>query len=911
MNWTGLWRRREPEEELDEEIRSHFHMAVNDRVDRGEDPLTAERGARREFGNEALVRETTRDMWTGAAWERFAQDMKYGLRRIRSHKGFALLAILTLALGVGVNTAIFTLLRAVMFNSLPVHRPAELYRLGRGDNCCVMTGYQNGQDFALFSWELYQNLRDGTPEIRTLAAFQAAPGTVNVHRAGSSDPGTSFKTEFVSANYFDLFGIRPVIGVFFSEAADRRGAAPALVLSYRAWQNWLGGDPAILGESLLIKGRSFTIIGVAPPSFYGETLRADPPDAWLPAATEPLLEGANSVVDRPGRMWLYLMGRVPPGASRRAIESKINVEAKRWFYSQAGTQLTEKTRRAIEDQFIPLTASARGVDVMSIAYRNGLLLLMSLSSLVLLIACANVANLLLARAAALAVQNALKVALGASRARMLRLALIDSLVLSLGGGAAGLGLAFATTRSIVKLAFRGAHYVPIDATPSLPVLGFALLVAVCTGLLFGIGPAWMETRSDPTAVLGGASRTTPATTLLPQRILIVAQAMLSFVLLTGAGLLTESLWNLENQHFGFRTDQRIIVKVNAAFKDYSPQRATATYRALQEQLAGLPAVAGVGLAGYLPMTGNNRNGHIFLEGAGDNYQPGDVSYDRVGAGFFDAIGTRLLQGRVIQAYDQTGSRRVAVVNQTFVARYCKARDPIGMRFGMNGPEHAADYEIVGVVEDAKYQNTYQPPYATFFLSLLQPELNPQGSLASDSLVEGIAVHINTADRDLEPLLRKTIAQVDSNLAVTGVIAYGEQLARSFNRERLLAILTQMFAALALVLASIGLYGTVALSAGRRTAEIGVRMALGANRRQVVAIIVGGGLVPVALGIAIGIPASLVGARLIEHQLFGVSSWNPVAITGAIILLTGCAVVAALVPAIRAAVTDPMRALRTE
>ena len=911
MNWNPLRRRINPDRELDEELRAHLRMAAEDRIGRGEHPLDAERNARREFGNDLLIRETTRDVWAWAACGRIAQDLKYALRRVRSNKGFTLVTVLTLALGIGVNTSIFTLVHAVMFNTLPASRPAELYRLGRGDNCCYMIGYQNGQDFALFSWDLYKTLRAGTPEIRHLAAFGARPQIVAIRRGGGSDPGNSFEAEYVSSNYFDLFGIRPALGAFFNAGDDTRGATPTLVLSHRAWRTYLGSDPGIIGSSLLIKGKPFTVVGVAPPAFYGETLRSDPPDCWLPAATEPLLEGTNNAVDRPAQMWLYLMGRVPAGAPLRALESKINIETKRWFYAHAGTPLTEKTRRSIEDQFVPLTAAAGGVETMSIAYRNGLVLLMSLSSLVLLIACANVANLLLARVTALRAQNSLKVALGASRAHMISQALTDSLILSLFGGATGLAVALATTRLIVSLAFRGARYVPIAAAPSMTVLAFAIAVSLITGLLFGSVPAWIETRSDPADALRGSSRGTPATTMLPQKILLVAQAMMSFVLLTGAGLLTESLWNLQRQHFGFRTDRRIVVKVSPAFKDYTPDRLTGTYRALQERLVRLPGVVSAGLANYLPMTGNNRGAHIWIEGTGDEYQLGDVSYDRVSPGYFETIGTSLLQGRSIDESDRQASRRVAVVNHTFAGRYCKGRNPIGMRFGTRGPEHAADYEIVGVVEDAKYSSTYLPAYATFFLSLLQPEMNPQGSLSGDSLAGGIALHVNASEGNLEPLLRKTIAQVDSNLGVVGVKSYGEQLALYFNKERLLATLTQLFAALALALASIGLYGLVALSAGRRTAEIGVRMALGASRSQVVAMILSGALAPVGLGIAIGIPASLAGVRLIEHQLFGVSAWNPAAMAGSTVLLIGCATMAALVPASRAAVMDPTRALRIE
>ena len=909
MSWNRLWRRPNPNADLEDELRAHFRMAVEDRIQRGEHPLDAERNARREFGNEMLVRETTRDMWSWAWCERLCQDLKYGLRRMHSNKGFTLVTIITLALGIGVNTAIFTLVHAVLLNTLPVSRPSELYRLGKGDNCCVMTGYQNGQDFALFSYELYRTLRDGTPEIQHLAAFQATTQILNARRGGSAGPGESLKAEYVSSNYFDLFGIRPVLGNFFNTSDEVRAAAPTLVLSHRAWQTYLGGARDIVGSNLLIKGRPFTVVGIAPPSFYGDTLRSDPPDCWLPAATEPLMAGSNSLYDRPAKEWLYLMGRIPPGVAVGPLESKVNVAAKRWYYAQAGPELTAKNRQRIEDQVVPILHAGGGIETMSIAYNDGLVMLMWLSSLVLLIACANVANLLLARGTAMRAQNSLKVALGASRARMLRQALTDSLMLSVLAGAGGLALAFGATRLIVLLAFRGARYVPISAAPSPAVLGFALAVSLLTGLLFGIVPAWIETRSDPADALRGASRSTPSAALRPQKVLVVVQATLSFVLLAGAGLLTESLWNLENQHFGFRAEERIIVKVNPAVKDYAPERLTRTYRVLQDRLSGLPGVRDVGLAFYLPMTGNNWNTLAWAEGGGDTPLPGTVSFDRVSPGYFEAIGTRLLRGRSILESDGMPTRRVVVVNQTFVQRYCKGRDAIGMRFGMDGPKHAADYEVVGVVEDAKYDGAYRPAYATVFLPLQQPELNANGALSMDSFLGGIALHVDGGGSGIEPLLRRTIAEVDPNLGVIGVQAYTEQLALNFNKERLLARLTQLFGMLALVLASIGLYGLVALSAGRRTAEIGIRMALGASRAKVVLMILRGALVQLSLGIAIGIPICLTGARWIQHQLFGVSAYNPILMAGAAVLLIGCASVAALVPASRAARADPMRALR--
>jgi predicted permease len=906
-----FWRRKRLERDFSSELRAHIDLEADGLRAEGLSEDEAYARARKTFGNVTLSEEhfyeSSRVLWL----EHLRQDLGYAFRQLGRNKAFTFVTVATLALGIGANTAIFTLLHKVMLNTLPVNRPGELYRLGRGDNCCEMSGFQNGQDFALFSYGLYKTLRDGTPEMKNMAAFQATPQIVSVRRIGTSELARSAVAEYVTENYFNLFEIQPAAGNFFKASNGLRGTAAVAVLSYRAWQSRYGRDPGVIGSSLLIAGKPFTVVGIAPPKFYGETLRSDPPEIWMPVAAEPLVAGTNNLFARFDMFWLYVIGRAPRGTNLGSLQSKINVQAKRWYYSKAGSDLSPKDRRDIDEQFIPLTGASGGVGVMSIAYRDGLFLLMSLSSLVLLIACANVANLLLARGTTLRTQISLRLALGASHGRIARQMLTDSVLLSLLGGAVGLAVAFTATRLILLLAFRGAHYVPIDATPSLAVLGFAFAVSFATGLLFGTMPAWMQSHSDPADALRGASRSTPAATTLPQRLLVIVQAALSLVLLTGAGLLAESLRNLEHQHFGFRTDDRVIVKVNPTFTGYTAERLAGTYDRLREQLSQIPGVISVSLSSYVPMSGNNWNDRVFVEGAGPAPQPGAVSWNRVSATYFETIGTRLLKGRSINEHDRTSSQRIAVVNQTFVELYFKNQNPIGRRFGMGGPEHAADYEIAGVVEDAKYVSTHEPAYPTFFLPLLQFEKKPDGSLAASNNINDIVLHVRDTSSNLEPLVRKTIDDVDSNVAVLDILSYGEQLSLQFNQERLIATLTGLFGLLALVLASVGLYGLVTLAVARRTAEIGVRVALGATRGRVVAMILRGAIIQVCLGLAIGFPLTLAGARLIQRQLFAVSSYDPAVLAGAALLLGGCAVIAALLPARRAAIIDPMLALRIE
>jgi predicted permease len=898
-----FWRKRS-EADFSAELRSHLALEAERLRAEGVSEDEAYRRARKMFGNvtraEERFYESHRWLWL----EHLGQDARQAFRQLWHNKVFTLVAMATLALGIGANTAIFTLVHAVMFNTLPVNRPEELYRLGAGNNCCAMTGYQEGQDFALFSYDLYRNLRDGTPEIKNMIAFQPSPGIESIRRAGSSEPAEPAVAEYVSSNYFELFGIRPAAGRFFPARSEPRGSEAVAVMSYRAWRTRYGGDPAVVGSSFMTAGKPFLVIGIAPPSFYGETLRKDPPDFWFPLAVHDLFARADV-------FWLYVMGRVPAGAQLRTLESKINVETKRWYLARGGARLGARHRSDIERQYVPLTSAKGGVGLMRIAYREGLLLLLSLSSLVLLIACANVANLLLAQGTARRAQTSLRLALGASRGRITSEALTASVLLSLLGGAAGLWVAFGTGRLILLLAFRGAHYVPIAATPSIAVLGFAFVVSLVTGLVFGLAPAWLATRSDPADALRGASRSTPITAALPQRLLVIGQAALSLVLLTGAGLLTQSLRNLEHQHFGFRTDGRLLVKVNANFADYTALRLAGAYRRLQERLLRIPGVISASLALDLPMSGNNRNTRIYVDGGGTEPQPGAVTWNRVSAGYFETIGTRLLEGRTIGEADQTAARQIAVVNQTFAARYFNGRSPIGGHFGKDGPEHSADYEIVGIVEDAKYQSGYTPAPPMFFLPLAQFEKTPAGTLARTSSIGNIALHTSANAGNLEPLVRRAIAEVDSNISVLDVVRYTEQLSLQFNQERLLATLTALFGLVALLLASVGLYGLVTLAVSRRTAEIGVRMTLGASRGNVVTGIVRNAFGQVALGIAIGLPLTLGAAQLLRHRLFGVSVYDLWTLAGAAILLAVCALGAALIPATRAARVDPIQALRVE
>ncbi len=843
------------------------------------------------------------------------QDLRYGLRQLRRNPGFTAVAVVTLALGIGANTAIFTLVHAVMLKSLPVANPRQLYRLGDNDNCCVLNGFQGS--FSLFSYSLYRQFRDHTPEFSELAAFQSITMTLSVRRSGASAPAEPAVGEFVSGNYFTTFGIRAFAGRALTPADDTPSAPPVAVMSYRAWQQHYALDLAVIGSTFTVNGLPFAVAGVSPPGFFGDTLRSDPPDFWIPLASEPALDRQNSLLNNPAQHWLYAIGRLKSGAQPEPVQSRLTVELQQWFTSQAA-DIPTQYRADIAKQYIRLTPAGSGVASMQSDYTAGLRLLMAVSGLVLLIACANIANLLLARGATRRQEAAVRVALGAPRWRLIREMLTESVLLALVGGAAGLFVAFNGTRAILLLAFRGAHYVPINPSPSLPVLGFAFLLSGITGIVFGVGPAWVTSHSDPAEALRGAGRSTRDRSSLPRRSLVVLQVALSLVLLVGAGLLTKSLHNLEEQSFGFETQGRLVVKIDPLLSGYTPERLSGLYRQLEERLTQIPGVLSASLSGYSPMSQSNWGSSTYVEGrppAANSDDENQSSWVRVGPHYFETIGTRLLRGRVIGEEDTPSSRYVAVINEAFARRFLPREDPIGKHFGVMDPGHSGDYEIVGIVEDAKYLHADEPARPTFFLPLLQipnyADETSRSNMIRSSYIHNIELRVGGQPGNPGPAVRRTLADIDPNLTVLDMISFDEQVSRNFNQERLIVRLTELFGALALILACVGLYGVTAYSVARRTNEIGIRMALGADRAGVLALVLRGALGQIVLGVSIGIPAALAGGRLLASQLYGVKSYDPVILGLAAIVLVTCALVAGLVPARRATKVDPMVALRYE
>jgi putative ABC transport system permease protein len=843
----------------------------------------------------------------------FKEDVGYALRQFAAAPGFTITAVLTLALGIGATTAIFTLVDALMLKALPVARPSELYRVGDVENCCVSVGLQD--DWSLFSYDKYRTFRDGTQGFAELAAFQAGSTLLGVRASGSAQPAESQFGEYVSGNYFSTFGISAYMGRLLTPQDDRKGAAPVAIMNYRTWQQKFGQDPSVVGASFLIDGHPFTVIGVTPPGFFGDRLQ-NPPAYWIPLSDEPMLNASSSILDLPEQDWLDLIGRINPGVDRKKVEAQMHVELQRWLLSPI-SQLQAEERALVPKQTLHLSPGGAGVRTLREEYQAGLRMLMAISAFVLLIACANVANLLLVRAANRGQQTSIRAALGAPRSRQIAQVLTESLVLALLGGILGVAVAFAGTRLILHLAFP-KFYVAISATPSMAVLAFTFGVALVTGILFGVAPAWRTASADPSDALRGAGRSTAGRDSRTQESLVVGQAALSLILLCAAGLLIQSLRNLHHQHLGFETANRYILHIDPNMAGYGPAGLDAFYRQLHQNLAAIPGVAQVSFSLYSPMEGDNWAETVFLEGQAppppDSNQ-NEASWARVSEDYFETMGTKILAGRAFTDHDTENSRRVAVVNQTFAKKFLKGEDPIGKHFGDLDMKFAGVFEIVGVTEDTMYWRPTSKMRPMFFLPARQRVTyeDPRFVNFEDRSHYLNAIELKTMGSlpGLEPQVRRALAQVNPDLAMIDFNRFRDQVEQNFSQKEMIAKLTSLFGALALVLASVGLYGVTAYWVERRTREIGVRMALGADRLKVLQLVLRGAFLEVGIGLAIGIPVSIFAGRGMASELFGVTPYNPTILLGTTAVLSLAALVAALVPAHRAASLDPLRALRTD
>jgi predicted permease len=845
------------------------------------------------------------------------QDITYALRQLRKTPGFTITVLLTLALGIGANSAIFTLVNAILLHNLPVTDPKTLIRIGDKDDCCVNSGWHDNGDYSLFSTDAYSLFKKSLPEFEELAAMEAgyAWRPITVRRAGPQTVAKSFTGTFVSGNYFRVFGLSPAAGRLFMDSDDRKGAPITAVMSYEAWQQDYAADPAVVGSSFYINTKPATIIGVAPKGFYGDRIDTNPPKYFLPMNSMDEVIGAPYFND-PDVEWAYIIGRIKPGSSLPALQTKASGLLKQQL-APLKTFTDQRAQKVLPNTHVVLTPGGGGIQNMQDGYKDHLKLLQWIAALVLLVACANIANLLLVRGMSRRAELSIRSALGAQRSRIVLQLLTESVLLSGMGGLLGLAISYLGAHALLALAFPDQHNMPVNASPSLLVIGFAFVLSLLTGVLFGLAPALMAARTHPAEALRSNARTTAHGASFLQRALVVLQAALSLVLLVAAGLFAQSLNKAENVDMKLDATNRYIAHINPQAAGYKNTEVEPLYQSIIDRFHAIPGVLKVGLATYTPMEENNWSSGVKVQGEPDINK--GASWVKGTPEYFDSVGTRIVMGRGFTSQDMLNAPPVAVVNQEFVKQLFGNRNPIGHRFGFSGPSKVSQdgaHEIVGVVEDTTYTSVYWKNHAMYFLPLTQRAgvgNDPDGPLEKDLSMYAGALVIQTAHPipGFEKMVDDTLAGINPNLTIVKFQAFQQQIDDRFIDERLIARLTSLFGLLALLLAAIGLYGVTAYTVVRRTPEIGIRMALGAARARVIGMVMRGAMLQALIGLAIGIPVAIFCVRYVKSQLYEITSVNTAVMAGAIGVLALAACIAGIIPAFRAASINPVQALRVE
>ncbi|MGA9244347.1 MAG: ABC transporter permease [Silvibacterium sp.] len=844
------------------------------------------------------------------------QDLGYALRQLRKTPGFTITVLLTLALGIGANSAIFTLVNAILLHNLPVVDPKTLVRIGDQDDCCVNGGWNDNGDYSLFSTDTYYMFKKSLPEFEELAAMESgyAWRPITVRRAGPQTVAKSVMGTFVSGNYFRVFGLSPAVGRLFSDADDQKGAPLTVVMSYDAWQQDYAGDPSVVGSAFYINTKPATIIGVAPKDFYGDRIDTNPPKYFLPMNSMDPVIGAPYFSD-PDTQWAYIIGRVKPGTSLAALQVKTSALLKQQF-APLKTFTDQRAQKVLPRTHVVLTPGGGGIQNMQEGYKDHLKLLQWIAALVLLVACANIANLLLVRGMSRKAELSIRSALGAQRSRIVRQLLTESILLSGLGGLLGLAVSYLGAHALLALAFPNQHNMPITASPSPLVIGFAFVLSLVTGVLFGLAPALMAARAQPIEALRSNARTTAHGASFLQRALVVLQAALSLVLLVAAGLFAQSLNKAENVDMKLDATNRYIAHINPQAAGYKNTEVEPLYQTIVDRFHDIPGVLKVGLATYTPMEQNNWGSGVKIQGESDLNK--GASWVKGTSEYFDSVGTHVVMGRGFTSLDKLNAAPVAVVNQEFVKQFFGKRNPIGHHFGFSGPSQAGKdgaHEIVGVVEDTTYTSVYWKNHAMYFLPLTQPAGIPDADnpIEKDQSMYAGAIVIQTAHpiAGFEKIAGDTLASINPNLTIVKFQTFQLQIDDRFIEERLIARLTSLFGVLALLLAAIGLYGVTAYTVVRRTPEIGIRMALGAARSRVIGTVMRGAMLQAVVGLAIGIPVAIFCVRYVKSQLYETTRVNVPVMIVAIGVLMLAAAIASIIPARRAASIDPVQALRIE
>ena len=838
--------------------------------------------------------------------ETLLKDLRYGVRGLLKRRGFAAIAVLTLALGIGANTAIFTLVNAVMLKSLPVEKPEELvlFSDATGEGTSLQDSPTTGK-WTLFSYGSYEYFRDHDQSFEEIAALRSGTSRLSVRQVDSQASAAARASgQLVTGNYFSMLRVRAARGRVLTKDDDKANAQPAAVISHRYWETELNSDPGVVGKSVIINGTNFTVVGVTPREFFGERVRR-PPDFWMPLAFQPQIELRQSFLTNKEAYWLMVMGRLKPGVSMDQAQAGVNLELRQFLTQEAGSELTEQRQKDIQNTFATLVEGQGGISGLRQIYSTPLHMLMAIVGMVLLIACANVGSLLLSRAASRKAEISLRMALGATRPRIIRQLLTESMLLATLGGIAGVLLAQWGVRVLIGLVAKEA---PLNIRPDAGVLLFTVGVSIVAGILFGLVPAIQASRVNLSSAIKEKTRTRSGFMRVSlSSLMVVMQVGLSMVLLTGAGLFARSLLKLQNQDVGFDPNNVMLLGIDPRLAGYKPAELGSLYQQLLNRVGSLPQVRSVSMATYSPMSGTRRSSSIQVPGYEPQRDDDSVAQDiLVGPKYAETLGIPLLRGRDIEQRDTPSSAPVAVVNSAFVERFFKDQNPVGrsFKFDEDEDEKSPGIEIIGVVGDIKSRDAREQPDPIIYRPILQ--VQDQGAFSCT-----IHVRTNSDPTALTTQVRQIINQTDDKLPIFGVTTLSEQVHANLNDERLIAQLVSFFGALALILACIGLYGVMAQGVARRTNEIGIRMALGARGGNIAWMILRETLYLVLAGLVIGLPAALLGAKLIASQLFGLKPADPFTLIAASVVLTVVALLAGYLPARRASRVNPLNALRYE
>jgi predicted permease len=944
----SLRHKQQVENELDEELESYLQASVADKEKSGMSPEKARRAALVELGSRNAVKHQVWSSRWESILESLLQDMRISLRTLAKSPGFTAIALLSIALGIGANTAIFTLIHQVILRNLPVRDPQQLVTFDKGDGGGILGGVDLGFD-GMFPWNFAHQLQNNPGPFQGIASYSSFAPSVSVlppssaGAQGSAASAILAPAVLVSGNYFSLLGAQPAFGRTINHSDNATpGSGAVVVLSDHFWRQSLSADPDILGKTITINGTPFTVVGVMPRQFHGLKLETDPTALWTPIMMQSVILQQPSFLGPGGPYFLDVFARLSPAAStsKAALEQSqlwLNQQIHAGILAKENNPISATRQKEISRINVPLIPAQRGISDMRGEYGNSLIILMAVVVLVLLIACANLANFLLARAATRQREIATRLALGSSRHRIVRQSLIEALTLSMVGGVIGLAIAFAATRALIAFVSQGSTYTTLSSTPDATVLLFTLAASLFTGLLFGLAPAIVSARTGAAGSLSSNARTSQASrgraSRLWPKMLVTAQIILSLLLLVGAGLFLRSLRNLQQQDYGFNRTHLLLAEFDPKLAGYKSPQIAPLHQQLIERLSALPGVRSVALSNNLPIQWGGESSTFKVSG----YTPApkenmSTTINRASGRYFETVGVPIVSGRSILPSDTATSFKVVVISQSLAKQFFPKGNAVGHSLTVDNDSIKGPWQIIGVAKDTRsgdprdkeaVRMTYIPlaQIDPWMPAAATPSNGAAASAANatpapreenqDAFANAILLRTIGDPAQSVAGLRRAVTSIDPNLPLLHIITIHDQISSLMTHDELIATLTGLFSLLALLLTAIGLFGVMSYNVVRRTNEIGIRFALGARRQTVLWMILSESLLLLAFGVGVGIPLALGATRFIRQQLFGLGAVDPVTCATAIAVVVVMTLFAAWLPAQRATQVDPMIALRCD